>query len=340
MKSAFVPRLINGPFGDPGLHVAFKWGAEALQFDLGRLDRLPAAEILKVRHVFVSHTHMDHFYGFDRMLRLFLARDAKLAIHGPPGIIANVCGKIAGYTWNLTDGYPLVIDVHEVDAEKIRTVRLAAAQAFQTEDLGERPFRGRLLEAESFTVDAVHLDHRIPSMAFAFQEMTHLNVRASELEQIGAPPGRWLNELKLAIRAGVDDATKIEVPTRTGEGTPNRHWSVGELRDRLVIESPGQKIGYVVDTIFSQANADKIVALMAGADCLFCESLFLDEDRDEARKRYHLTARQAGTLARMAKVRLLRTFHFSPRYEGQADRLYGEAQAVFRGEMPPDEPCF
>jgi ribonuclease Z len=340
VKSAFVPRLINGPFGDPGLHVTFKWGAEALQFDLGRLDRLPAAEILKVRHVFVSHTHMDHFYGFDRMLRLFLARDARLAIHGPPGIIANVCGKIAGYTWNLTDGYPLVIDVHEVDVERMRSVRLAAAQSFRPEELGEGPFRGRLVDTESFTVDAVHLDHRIPSMAFAFQEMTHLNVRSSELEQMGVTPGRWLNELKLAIRAGADDAMLIEAPTRTSEGTSSRRWSLRELRDRLVIESPGQKIGYIVDTIFSQANADKVVALMAGADCLFCESLFLDEDRHEARKRYHLTARQAGTLARMANVRMLRTFHFSPRYEGQADRLYTEAQAAFRGEIPPDEPFF
>lgn len=340
MKSAFVPRLVNGPFGDPGLHLSFKWGNEALQFDLGRMDRFPAAEILKIRHVFVSHTHMDHFYGFDRLLRLFLARDAEVSLYGPPGIIANVAGRIGGYTWNLTEGYPLVIDVHEVGTTQVRAVRLAAANAFRIDELDQQPFTGRLIETPSYAVDAAHLDHRIPSMAFAFREKSHLNVRASELERMGAVPGRWISDLKAAIRAGADDAAELEVPIVDGAEQSTRKLSLGELRDRLVIESPGQKIGYIVDTIFSRENAAKVVALMGDADVLYCESLFLDADREEARKRYHLTARQAGTLARMARVKMLRTFHFSPRYEGNPEPLYAEAQAAFRGEIAADEPFF
>ena len=340
MKSAFVPRLINGPFGDPGLHLSFKWGAEALQFDLGRMDRLPASEILKIRHVFVSHTHMDHFYGFDRLLRIFLARDATISVYGPPGIIANVAGKVAGYTWNLTEGYPLVLEVHEVAPHRIRSVRMPAAKAFQSEESGECDFTGTLLESEAFVVKTAHLDHRIPSMAFAFEERSHLNIRASALEQFRAAPGKWLNELKSAIRRGASDDTEIALAPARGSEAEIPVRTLGELRDALVMESAGQKIGYIVDTIFSRENAEKIRILMADADVLYCESLFVDEDREEARKRYHLTARQAGTLARMAGVRNLRTFHFSPRYEGDAERLYAEAQATFRGEIAPDEPFF
>jgi len=31
-------------------------------------------------------------------------------------------------------------------------------------------------------------------------------------------------------------------------------------------------------------------------------------------------------------------FHFSPRYDGRAAEIYAEADAAFRGVIPPDEP--
>src|SRR5262245_20761088 len=140
MKSAFVPRLVNHPFGDPGVFVAFRYGGRAMLFDLGRIDRTPAAELLKLSHVFVSHTHMDHFIGLDHLLLVFLARDQHLELSGPPGFIKNVCGKLAGYTWNLVDSYPFVLTIHEVGFETIASVRLPARTAFTPEPLGERPF--------------------------------------------------------------------------------------------------------------------------------------------------------------------------------------------------------
>ena len=72
MKSAFVPKLVNHPFGDPGLYVAFRYQGRAMQFDLGRIDRQPGPALLRVTHVFVSHTHMDHFIGFDSIVRVCL----------------------------------------------------------------------------------------------------------------------------------------------------------------------------------------------------------------------------------------------------------------------------
>lgn len=338
MKSAFLPQLVNGPFGDPGLHVGVRWHGTALQFDLGRIDRLPAAEILKLTHIFVSHTHIDHFIGFDRIIRLFLARDAALSLFGPPGIIGNVTGKLAGYTWNLVDGYDFVLTVHEVHPDHIRSVRLPATTAFTLEEAGCREFTGVLHEEPAFSVRAVHLDHKILCLGFAVIEKTHLNVRKDELDRLGIPAGPWLNTMKDAVRAAAPDDTPITARWLENGTQRAAEFTLAELRNRLIVETPGQKLVYVVDTLFNKQNVARITELAQGADVFFCESLFLDEDRDQALKRYHLTARQAGTLGRLAGVKHLQVFHFSSRYDGQGERLYAEAEAAFRGALAADDP--
>jgi ribonuclease Z len=338
MSTAFVPRLLNPPFGDPGLYVALRHQGRALLFDLGRLDRQPAAELLKVSHVFVSHTHMDHFIGFDHLLRIFLARDLHLELFGPPGIIDNVRGKLAGYTWNLIESYPFRLTVHEVGSERIAAVHLPARTAFAPEILPDRPFDGVLVDTAQHTVTTAHLDHRIPCLGFALAEKTRLNVRPERLAALEVQPGPWLNQLKEGVRTGLADDTPIEARWRTVDGERTRRFALGELRDLLLESSRGQKIAYVVDTLFSRGNLERISVLARDADIFFCESLFLDADRDQASKRYHLTARQAATLARAAGVAKLETFHFSSRYDRNPGPLRAEAQAVFRGELPVDEP--
>ena len=84
MRPSFHPRLINNPFNDPGLFIPFTFQNRALIFDLGDISSLPARDILKISHAFVSHAHMDHFIGFDHLLRLMLGRDKILALFGPP----------------------------------------------------------------------------------------------------------------------------------------------------------------------------------------------------------------------------------------------------------------
>jgi ribonuclease Z len=338
VRSSFLPRLINSPFGDPGLYVALRWLGRALLFDLGSLERLPASLLTRVGHIFVSHTHLDHFIGFDRVLRVFLGRADRVHVYGPKGFTENVAGKLRGYTWNLVENYRFSLAVHEVRDDRVLRTRMAAHEEFRPVFEEERPFTGVLHEEEAFTVRATILDHRIPCLAFAVSEPTHLNVRVDALERLGLPPGPWLSNLKRAIRAGLPDEAPFTIQYREHGQLRETTFPLGQLRRTLILESKGMKIGYVVDVLFHAENVHKVVELVRGADVLFCESLFLDQDRDEATKRYHLTARQAGTIARLAQVGQLKTFHFSPRYSGRASELHAEAQATFRGDIPPDEP--
>jgi ribonuclease Z len=315
------------------LYVHLRWEGRALLFDLGHNDALPAAEVLRVTHVFVSHCHIDHFIGFDRLLRLFLARDKRIYIFGPPGIIACVGGKLRGYTWNLVDNYGFAIEVGEVAPDMIRRALFPAASGFLEEELPSVPFDGTLLDEPAFRVRTAHLDHRIHSLGFALEEKTHLNVDKDLLQRLGIPAGPWLTELKTALQRGEPDEYVVTAHWRQRDGQEQTYeFALGELRGRLVKETRGQKIVYVVDTLFSPENAARIVDLAYGADVFFCESPFRNIDTDQATARYHLTTRQAGLLARAAHARKLNVFHFSPRYAGQAELLYQEAQAAFRGD--------
>jgi ribonuclease Z len=308
---------VNGPFGDPGLFIGLRWQGRALQFDLGRLGRTDPGELLKITHVFVSHAHMDHFMGFDHMLRLFLPRDAELHVYGPDGFLDRVAARLAGYTWNLTEDYPLVIIGHEARPDVIVSSVFRASTGFRPEERSERPFDGVLLDEPALAVSAAILDHKIPCLAFALSEKSHLNVDTSVLEKLKLAPGRWIDGMMHAIRVGSPDDHAVAALVREDGVVREQTFALGELRD-LVIESRGQKIGYVVDTLYSPGNQQKIVDLVRGADLFYCESPFLDADVDQATKRYHLTARQAGLLGREAGVRRLEVFHFSPRYEGRA----------------------
>ncbi len=337
-RSAFVSRLVNHPFGDPGLFIELRYEGTAMLFDLGRIDRRSAPSLLKLRHVFVSHTHMDHFIGFDHLLRVFLARECDLHLYGPPGFIANVRGRLAGYTWNLIESYPLHLTVHEISPTEMATVCLPARTAFRPENESRRAFDGTLLDTDSYRVRTAHLDHKIPSMGFVLEEKTRLNVRAEKIDELGIGRGRWLNQLKAAVRRGDPPATVLTAEWRDGGTTERRDFTVGELRNALLVETPGRKIAYVVDTIFTAANMKRICDLVRDADIFYCESLFLDSERDEASKRHHLTARQAGTLARAAGVKRLENFHFSSRYERDPTPFRKEAQAAFRGEIEADTP--
>jgi len=106
---------------------------------------------------------------------------------------------------------------------------------------------------------------------------------------------------------------------------------LGEVKERFLTISRGQKIAYVVDARYDEENEAKIIQLARGADIFYCESPYLDCDAEKAYDRHHLTARQAGLMARKAQVRNLVVFHFLPRYTGQGQALEREAMEAFQG---------
>ena len=341
MTPSFSSHLVNDPFGDPGLYVEVKWARRALLFDLGQNDALGPTRLLRAGEIFVSHTHMDHFIGFDRVLRVALGRGKTLRLFGPPGLIANVTGKLRGYTWNLVDGYPLAIEVKEFHLQEVRSAAFLATEGFA---LRENPPRLRsdlspvtpfsVLEDPMFTVRAIALNHRIPSFAYSLQEQFHVNIKKERLHAAGLPVGSWLKELKQHLWQGQPDDFRFTATLYFEHRREEREFHLGEVRDRFVTITRGQKIAYVVDARYDDENEARIVELARGADIFYCEAPYLERDADKAKERYHLTAHQAGLMARKAGARELVVFHFSPRYTGQGEAIRREARAAFEDLLP------
>lgn len=332
MPPSFHPRLVNDPFDDPGLFIPFLFEKRAVLFDLGDLHTLSSKDILKLSHIFVTHTHMDHFIGFDHVLRLLLGRDKTLSIYGPEGFFKNVEGKLAGYTWNLVKQYTnrFVLVVSEVHPDHVVTRRYPCRNGFKRDGpTVAAPFKGNLLNESSLSVSAVILDHKIRCLGLSLEERFRININKSRAESLGLPMGKWLSDFKKALYEEQSPGLIFEVPLLTDE-KKKASFRLGDLAKEIAMIRAGQKITYITDTAFSEDNIRKIIPFAQDSDHLFIEAGFLHKHRDIAENKFHLTAKQAGIIARKAGAKALTIFHFSPRYTGKAHELKQEAEEAFR----------
>ncbi|GGK61881.1 ribonuclease Z [Nocardia camponoti] len=170
-----------------------------------------------------------------------------------------------------------------------------ATSYFGEPTLVEHPVSGpeATVDGGAFTITARPLDHSIPTYGYRLAE----------------PDGRTFLPDKLREH---------------GISGPAIRDLSGDLLDECSVARPGQKVAFIMDTRI----CDNVFALADGVDMLIIESTFLDAEAEQAAERAHLTARQAGEVARQAGVGTLVLTHFSERYTGQHDPLFLE-QADF-----------
>ena len=329
----FSAQLINDPFDDPGVYAEFQYKKEAVLFDLGDIHHFSTRKLLKISHIFVSHTHMDHFIGFDHLLRVCLGRDQHIFLFGPQGFIKNVESKIGAYTWNLVENYSnnFVLEVTEVHEKRKMTRRYRCQSVFEPEVVADaEDFNGTLVDRNDFTVKGVFLDHKIPSLAYSMEEKKHINIKKNVLDEMGLPVGAWLGELKDKILRGESDDTPVNVWWKNqNKQIPVKTLPLGKLKEKIIKITPGKKIAYIADAVYNEDNARKIIELARASDMIFIEAPFLEKDAEIALRKYHLTAKQAGDLARRAGAKNMTILHFSPKYRGQENLLLKEAMKAF-----------
>jgi ribonuclease Z len=100
----------------------------------------------RIRHIFISHLHGDHFFGLIGLISTFrlLGREAELNIYGPKGIKEAITLQLKlGKSWT---NYPLYF--HELDSDSPELI----------------------FEDDKLTVTTIPLRHRVYTNGFLFRE--------------------------------------------------------------------------------------------------------------------------------------------------------------------------
>jgi ribonuclease Z len=214
------------------------------------------------------------------------------------------------------------MDVFEISEAGVRCSGFYAENCFTRLDRETRVFEGIALKDPPYTVRAATLSHGIPCLGFSLEEDFHINIDKAALSAMDLPVGPWLGHFKGMIR----DKARPDASVRVD----GREFTFSDLSHIATI-TEGQKVSYITDVSPDADNLSRTIELVKGSDTLYCEAYFLDEDRERAVERHHLTAKMAGEIAKKAGARNLVLMHFSPKYRDQAGRIEEEAMKEYRG---------
>jgi ribonuclease Z len=235
-----------------------------------------------------------------------------------------------GYTWNLIERFPnqLVFEVHELDeSDRVSRVELSSQVRFARSPRSETTTNQGLLFRDSvLELRACVVEHHIPVLAYSLRERAHIGVNKSKLSGLGLDTGAWLSRVKRALQQDREQARQL-LEALYPELAP-------EAVLRCFIEERGEHLGYVVDTAYHPRCRDRLAAILSEANHLFLEARFLEEDRDRAAERAHLSTTQCAELARELRAKRLTPIHFSTRNEGQSARFIEEVMRSFLAPEP------
>jgi ribonuclease Z len=314
--------LVNGSTGDPVLYLDYPGADNALLFDGGENAGLTAAQLGDLEAVFVTHHHVDHFIGLDRIIRANMDRDKVLHVFGPVHTIRKVYDRITAYEYPFFPFQKIVVRVTELLAGVARTAVLECTKKFPEPDVVEQPWAGPVCyENADLCVEAEPADHTVPCLAYALAEKTGYHPDPAKLGAGALRPGRWVAEVLRQLRAGADVETRLEIDGGS--------FTLAALADRYFARSPGARVAYITDTLWSEAARPGLTRLARGAWRLYCDSFYAAAEAKQAAKYKHMLAPQAGELARAARVEQLVLIHFATRYAGKYQQLVDEASAVF-----------
>ncbi len=165
---------------------------------------------------------------------------------------------------------------------------------------------GKFFETKDFYLEAAPMTHRIPCNAYIFVQKAQIRIDREKLKKANLPNISLLKNLK--------------------QGKDVIYEGKKYYAKNLTFLENEKKISFVMDTSMNK----KIVPFVKNSDLLICEASFDFEHSREAKKHLHLTTKQAGEIARKAKVKKLILTHISQRYERNLKELLDDAKKEFK----------
>ena len=159
------------------------------------------------------------------------------------------------------------------------------------------------------------------------------DIRAFPLQHTKTCVGYTLEELNRPGEFNPEKARTLNVPVgplwsklQSGESVLSADGKTVTPEQVMGAPRSGSKVSYVTDTLYLPSIAKEV----QGSDLLFCEGMFESGLEQTAAEKKHMTAAQAATIARDAKVKQMAMIHYSPRYtDKELKLLLDEAQKIF-----------
>jgi ribonuclease Z len=164
---------------------------------------------------------------------------------------------------------------------------------------------GKIFENEEFELHSEKMQHGIPANAYYFKLKDKLRINKEKIKKVKITDVKSLKNLK--------------------QGKDITHNKKKYKNSQLTYIEPGKKVSFVLDTLYN----DKIIPFVKDSDLLICESTYCSDKKEMAEEHKHLTAEQAGKIAKKGKVKKLILTHISGRYELKDKYVLGESKKFF-----------
>ncbi len=172
---------------------------------------------------------------------------------------------------------------------------------------------GILFESDDFYISCFPLKHTKQCFGYSLTEKKRAGVfSVLKAKELKVPLGPLWGKLQRGESVLSEDNLTI---------TPDM--VLGPQRD-------GRKFSYVTDSMYFPEISDYV----RDSDLLFCEGMFEKALEEDARDKKHMTAYQAGLVARDGNVKKLCLQHYSPRYSDKELKiLLKDAKEVFENTI-------
>jgi len=162
------------------------------------------------------------------------------------------------------------------------------------------------IKEKDFTISSLPMSHGTPANAYSIKLNDKIRLDKKKLKKYKLPNSPLLRKLQ--------------------EGKSIKYKGKIIRSKDVTYKEKGKKITFIMDTKIN-INA---IRLAKDSDLLVCESAFLEKDKAKATKFNHMTAKQAATIAKKAKVKKLIITHVSQRYEKNLSDVLKEAEKTFK----------
>ncbi len=252
---------------------------ESIIMDCGentqRQLKIAKADIMRITKILITHWHGDHVLGLPGLLQTMNmmvgeGQQKSIDLFGPQGTKKRMEYVFKAFESDMSS---MKIKIHEI-----------------AED-------GKFFENEDYSLEAMHLNHTVKTIGFAFIEQDRRRINMEFAKKHKIPEGPLMGKLQ------------------RGETITNKEEKITADEATYVVK--GKKIAYIADSEPSKNS----VLLAKQADLLISEATFATKLEAKGEEKKHMTASQAAQIAHQADAKKLILTHFSQRYKDTSELL-------------------